>query len=257
MHRNLLPYFLLFVAAAIDAASLSGRAQSFEVLEPLGTSTSGVSHISVLKVSADGVAILGSTTATGVAGGPTFIWRADTGMVVITNAKGSTGLDLWPIDVANGGNRAVFWEINTGIPNRGYLWTRANGVQSIGHLIDNAMNDVVPAAISANGKVIVGKAKSANAPSFFVSEAFRWTSETGIVGLGDILGDSEWDIFDSETIGVSGNGRIVIGRVRYGGKLGGFPGLYAAARWIDGGEPQMLPRPPNIDADESFFAGAM
>ena len=262
MHRISFPRFLLFVAAAIDAASFSSRAQSFEVLEPLGTSTSGVSHITVLKVSADGVAIIGHTTATGVAGVPPFIWRADTGMVVITNAKGSTGLDLAAKDVANGGNRAVFWGANTGQAERGYLWTRANGVQSIGHLLDGPNSDVRPVAISANGKVIVGRARSLNTTAIIgpatyrMWEAFRWTAETGMVGLGDIMGDPARDIFDSEAIGVSGNGRTIVGHVRYGGPVSLSPlGYHSVARWIDGVGPQVLPGPPELD--DSFFARAV
>lgn len=161
MYRISFPRCLLLVAAAIDAASFSARTQSFEILEPPGTSTSGASSTTVYKVSADGVAILGATTVTGHAGFLPFIWRTDTGMVVITNAIGSTGFPLTAIDIANGGNRAVFWEFNTGNAQRAYLWTRVNGVQSIGRLfaesLQTHLNYLKPTAISANGKVIVGQ----------------------------------------------------------------------------------------------------
>jgi probable HAF family extracellular repeat protein len=77
-----------------------------------------------------------------------------------------------------------------------------------------------------------------------------------MVGLGDIMGDPDRDMFESTAIGVSGNGRIVVGHVRYGGPYPLSPiGYYAAARWIDGGTSQMLPSPP--DLEDSFFARAL
>src|SRR5436305_614399 len=44
-----------------------------------------------------------------------------------------------------------------------------------------------PAGISADGKVVVGQGVSEAAGAY--SEAFRWTLETGMVGLGDLPGD--------------------------------------------------------------------
>lgn len=57
-------------------------------------------------------------------------------------------------------------------------------------------------AISANGAVVVGQSSSANG-----LEAFRWTADGGIVGLGDLPGG----VFESSASGVSADGSVVVG----------------------------------------------
>lgn len=71
------------------------------------------------------------------------------------------------------------------------------------------------AAVSADGRVVVGQSKSAKG-----SEAFRWTAETGMVGLGDLAGG----IFYSDATAVSGDGTVIVGTSSSG--LGG-----EAFRW--------------------------
>tara|TARA_B100001750_G_scaffold237859_2_gene243601 strand:+ start:555 stop:2642 length:2088 start_codon:yes stop_codon:yes gene_type:complete len=59
--------------------------------------------------------------------------------------------------------------------------------------------------ISGDGKVIAGKAKSASSgPNY---EAFRWTSETGIVGLGDLSGA----LFHSFASRTNYDGSVIVG----------------------------------------------
>ena len=58
-------------------------------------------------------------------------------------------------------------------------------------------------SVSADGSVVVGKSISTSG-----TEAFRWTSEGGMVGLRDLLGG----IFRSEALGVSADGSVVVGR---------------------------------------------
>src|SRR5262245_23843786 len=55
--------------------------------------------------------------------------------------------------------------------------------------------------ISADGSVIVGTATSAHG-----TEAFRWTAESGMLGLGDLPGGE----FMSEATGVSADGSVVV-----------------------------------------------
>ncbi|MBN1556462.1 MAG: hypothetical protein JXA11_17105 [Phycisphaerae bacterium] len=61
-----------------------------------------------------------------------------------------------------------------------------------------------PAAINADGSVVVGVGWSED-----TYEPFRWTEQTGMVGLGHLfsIGDSQ----RSEATGVSGDGQIVVG----------------------------------------------
>ncbi len=60
----------------------------------------------------------------------------------------------------------------------------------------------IPWDISADGSVIVGESQSANG-----IEAFRWTTTTGMVGMGDLGGEE----FLSAAAGVSANGLVVVG----------------------------------------------
>jgi probable HAF family extracellular repeat protein len=62
-------------------------------------------------------------------------------------------------------------------------------------------------AVSNDGRVVVGQAHSAEG-----LEAFRWTAQTGIVGLGD---DPNGD-FGSSAVDVSGDGSVVVGSVTTG-----------------------------------------
>jgi len=56
--------------------------------------------------------------------------------------------------------------------------------------------------VSGDGSTVVGRSSSSSE-----TEAFRWTSEGGIVGLGDLAGG----IFLSVANGVSGDGSTVVG----------------------------------------------
>ena len=73
-------------------------------------------------------------------------------------------------------------------------------------------------AVSADGKVVVG--------SRFVErsgiEAFRWTAEEGVVGLGDLPGGD----FDGEAFDVSADGTVIVG-----GSDSNLGGLSEAFRW--------------------------
>lgn len=66
----------------------------------------------------------------------------------------------------------------------------------------------VAAGVSDDGLVVVGRAVGASG-----SEAFRWTSSGGMVGLGYLAGTTSW----SEATGVSSDGSVVAGYVGTGG----------------------------------------
>ncbi len=60
----------------------------------------------------------------------------------------------------------------------------------------------VAQAVSADGSVVVGTGASA-----FGTEAFRWTADDGMVGLGDLPGGG----FFSAASGMSADGSTVVG----------------------------------------------
>ena len=77
----------------------------------------------------------------------------------------------------------------------------------LGDLPGGSVNSSLPfssGGLSDDGLVVVGQSRSANNDF----EAFRWTVETGMVGLGDLPGG----VFTSRATGVSGDGSVVVGR---------------------------------------------
>jgi uncharacterized membrane protein len=119
-----------------------------------------------------------------------------------------------------------------------YRRTPANGIQTLGWLgwPNAAIDDFhgpfsVATGISGDGSVVVGNSTSAAAysppiltvpitidpnpsptipgsgPSSYNTEAFRWTEDAGMVGLGDLPGGD----YGSVATGVSGDGRTIIG----------------------------------------------
>ncbi len=73
--------------------------------------------------------------------------------------------------------------------------------------------------VSADGSVVVGRSGSASG-----TEAFRWTSGGGMVGLGDLTGGG----FNSRAYDVSGDGTVVVG-------VSNFASGSEAFRWTSGG----------------------
>ncbi len=61
--------------------------------------------------------------------------------------------------------------------------------------------------VSGNGRVVVGASSSANVPDVNMFEAFRWSPDAGLVGLGSLGGDP----FYSRATAVSGNGQVIVG----------------------------------------------
>lgn len=81
-------------------------------------------------------------------------------------------------------------------------------------------------AASTDGSVIVGASRSLNSPNG--GEAYRWTVEEGMQGLGDLPGGH----FQSIAYGVSGDGRVVVGRANIEGVPGPFGGGSAPRAFI-------------------------
>jgi probable HAF family extracellular repeat protein len=90
-------------------------------------------------------------------------------------------------------------------------------------------------AVSADGSVVVGQSSSASG-----SQAFRWTSAGGMVGLGDLPGG----IFSSAARGVSDDGLVVVGE-------GTSPNL-EAFRWTAGSGMVGLGRLPGTFDGRAF-----
>ncbi len=131
-----------------------------------------------------------------------------------------------------------------------FRWTAEEGMMALGVLPGGFTSAAY--GVSADGSTVVGRSNTpgANTPTSG-DEAFRWTEEGGLQGLGDLPGGA----FISHANGTSADGSIVVGYSRVGGRarimdsfrwadetgmlgLGGFPGIthnnFANATSADG-----------------------
>lgn len=174
-----------------------------------------------MRVSADGSVIVGDSQ--GSPGGRThaFRWSASTGMVDLGTPKGQDpgfSANAQPVALSSNGNAvAGFW--NEGLPNsavRSFRWTQDGGMKDLGQLARVAQAtpeapNVVAAAMSANGAVVVGTQTD------FVSggslqRAYRWSEPTGIQTIeawtGKSLGSG---LAAKSAYAVNGDGSLVLG----------------------------------------------
>ncbi len=111
----------------------------------------------------------------------------------------------------------------------------------LGHLSGGACCDSYATAVSADGSVVVGRSTSAN-----YHQAFRWTRETGMVGLGNLPGNGF-----SEARGVSADGSVVVG---WSEPL--FPSRPEAFRWTSSTGMVGLGRLPGGTLSEAYDISA-
>ena len=206
----------ILLATAAQAASFMGLGDL-----PGGNFASGARGIS-----ADGLVVVGSGSSEN--GGEAFRWTAAEGMVGLGDLPGGDfgsiafGVSADGAVIVGRGSTPNNLPNSSGSRKEAFRWTAAEGMVGLGHLpgstsIGQAFD------VSADGTVIVGESGSANTVStlFGDSEAFRWTAEEGMVGLGDLPGGD----FFSEAFAISADGSTIVGRSQNG------PHNFGAFRW--------------------------
>ena len=119
------------------------------------------------------------------------------------------------------------------------LWTSSDGAQTLGRL--HAHHGLAAASgISADGSVVSGF-------SCGPCEAFRWTKETGMVGLGDLTENS---VSDSRAEDISADGNIIVGTATQ------LDGSFQAFRWTSEGGMQGLGSVEGSSLSESQASAA-
>lgn len=169
----------------------------------------GLGHLNEIEGSfndgsARGVTADGSTVV-GYSNGEAFRWTSKDGMV-------SLGVGAaWAVS-ADGRTIAGNAELVAGQSSAG-VWTDAAGFVSLGF-------QGLPFGISADGNVVVGERQIPyqQGALLFTTEAFRWTSDGGAVGLGDLPGGA----YRSSAYGVSADGKVVVGTSDIGRDTVGF-----------------------------------
>ena len=191
----------------------------------------GASSIDVVAISGDGLVVTGNIVLeSGEA--KVFRWTSDQGIDILDH-RPAINNDRWnAYDLSADGslilggwsNRRGLWTVETGWQElpitggevmssdgsviagqnasfRAFHWTSEAGTT----LIDTRNSSV--SGVSGDGSVVVGTVRTACSGST-CQEAYRWTSETGLVGLGTL----ETDQFaQSQSSAISRNGRVIVG----------------------------------------------
>lgn len=87
-----------------------------------------------------------------------------------------------------------------------FVWTRSAGRTEIGDLPGSDF-DSIANAVSADGTTVVGAGTVSDSTGYPTYEAYVWTPDTGMVGLGDLPGGG----FTSIATGVSADGSTIVG----------------------------------------------
>ena len=228
--------FVLTSAITLAAvAQESAHAQRAAAFFGLGDLPGGDVNSSASGLSSDGSTVVGwSLYGDGFPGlAQAFRWSEE-GMVGIGFLPG--GNESYAGRTSGDGR----WVVGRGPSSsgwQGFRWSAIDGMVGLGDLPGSAFYSEAY-GVSDDGNVVVGVSKSgaAGGPSNF--EAFRWTPETGMVGLGFMPGHNV-----SRAVGVSADGRIIAG-ASVGGASGeaflwkeetGMVGLGKPQGWLDAG----------------------
>jgi len=197
--RALARTFLLVTALSIFGMA-GVRADS---LTALGVPPGGGTWSQPYGISADGKTVVGAFVPDGgLVGG--FIWTPERGVAAlpafvpgIALATSSDGSVIVGYGAAPNGD----WPDPT-------RWSDADGVAYLGYLLPGTTGvDSSALAVSGDGAVVVGYSASSNSWLPGQNEAFRWTAQGGMLGLGDLEGGA----FSSSALGVSADGSVVVG----------------------------------------------
>lgn len=191
----------------------STSAQSFQGLGFLPeVAPNIIPYTDPLGVSSDGSVVVGMAYSGYDNGDPdpdkeAFRWTADGGMVSLGDWPGGY-VGSWAYDVSSDGSVVV----GVGKPDSGYeafRWTTEYGMMTLGAIPDG-YNSSSASAVSSDGSVVVGSNYIVG-PNYLgtsdSSEAFVWTPDGGMVGLGDLPGGS----VGSWANDVSPDGSVVVG----------------------------------------------
>ena len=201
-------------ASASDGDSIIDTLEAFRWTAETGSvalgDLPGGSYSSVASaISADGSIVVGDSSTD--SGREAFRWTAETGMVGLGDLPGGNFSSL-ASDISGDGS-IIIGSSNSTFGDEVFRWTAETGMVGLGDLPGGDFFSR-SADVSADGSVIVGRSSSADSsasgnPVTNISntEAFRWTAETGMVGLGDLPGGD----FFSRAYSVSGDGSVVVG----------------------------------------------
>jgi probable HAF family extracellular repeat protein len=224
-------FTLAYATLALGSGNAWAQGQCALAFQGVGTLPGGVRSWA-LGLSGNGRVVVGAGFDLG--GLPTaFRWTPESGPVPLENLPDTHG--GFAVAANRDGSVIVGRSATFGL-NRAILWTPNAGVEALTD-IDGPLNTLKAAAVSADGRVIVGPASNPIGPF----QAYRWTRTDGAVTLGAFSGD------DDQRWGVSADSKVIAG-------MASDPdGLNFAFRWTADSGVVALPSLP--DAIETGASG--
>lgn len=191
---------------------------------PLGDLPGGDFNSGASDVSDDGSVVVGGSSS--ASGGEAFRWTSTGGMLGLGDLPGGS-FSSSASGVSADGSVVVGTGQIDGPSVESFRWTDAGGMVGLGDIPGGgALIDSTANGVSADGNVVVGRGNAPGAlPGQGIAhiEAYRWTSGTGFVELGDLPGGNLLSIADA----VSADGSVIVGTSN---SASGFE----AFRWTSG-----------------------
>jgi probable HAF family extracellular repeat protein len=234
----------LAVLLSVSAASAAFAAAS---LTPLGDLPGGSFGSYASGVSGDGSTVVGNSYS--ASGQEAFRWTSESGMVGLGDLPGA-GFVSYANGVSGDGSVVVGSSYSVD-GDQAFRWTSEGGMVGLGYPPGEPLVDPYSTAtgVSGDGSVVVGVG-SLDFRDFVPAVAFRWTSDSGMGGLGN-LPPPFWGRAAS---GVSGDGSVVVGGIWDDGS--------EAFRWTSEGGMVVLDGQPfddssafGVNADGSVIVG--
>ena len=182
------------------------------------TQSSGIAGLggnsSAEDASADGSVVVGSWFSVSPPYGSAFRWTAASGKVQLgalpgdNSSAGQAVSDDGSIVVGQSAINQTVGNRYFPVSGQAFRWSASTGMVGLGNL-PGTSSESLATGISAGGSVIVGDAnvvRDSNG-AILSSEAFRWTSLDGMVGLGDLPGG----VLTSLAFDASADGSRIVG----------------------------------------------
>ena len=205
LHRRVPPF--ICAATTLIAMLLGGTpspafgAAPAPGITALGDLPGGTSNTRALRVSDDGLTVVGYSSST--LDIEAFRWTAGSGIVGL----GTLGAAGSSANGASADGSVVVGGSNTPSGSNAFRWTAATGMLNLGNFpgSDPRISSAAT-AVSADGSVVVGTGRAVSGFTLY-SNAFRWTAASGLVALGDLPGGA----LDSNAVDVSADGSVIVG----------------------------------------------
>lgn len=210
---------------SFDGSVVVGGSKTEHGIQPFRwSSASGMESLPV-----DSPTSSAASWAFGTSGdGDVVVGNSNGGAFRWTREHGTTELGRGEATAASAGGDIVAGYLHTSNGREAFRWTEDGGMDLLGQLpgrdrgpgaYSNALD------LSLDGSVIVGEGATRDGGI----EAFRWTAEHGMVGLGDFPGGA----LTSTANAISADGSLIVGH-------GNFGGGSAAAYWHGDNGPKSL-----------------